>query len=247
VSAQLRHRWQRMSGALLVAGAAIGIVGNGLHPHTADPDAAATLQAIARNDAWVAIHLVIIVAILLVIGGLVGIAEQLKGTSGGPLARLGVTAAVVGGTVVTVSTAIDGFAMKALSVASLGAAAREPGPALDVSIAVKAVDFGIWSIGMLVFFGAAFACFGIAVAASGRFPAWFGWIAVVGAGGSTVAALLQIAANGEVQAAEAVFLASSVLLTLWTLALGLLILREDANATVADRPPFISTVAHNRP
>lgn len=64
---------------------------------------------------------------------------------------------------------------------------------------------------MLVFFGAAFACFGIAVSVSRLFPGWFGWVAVVGAGGSVVAALLQIAASGEVQAAETMFLASSVL------------------------------------
>ena len=42
---------QRMSGAPFVAGAIIGLLGNALHPHTADPDAAATVQAITQNGA----------------------------------------------------------------------------------------------------------------------------------------------------------------------------------------------------
>jgi hypothetical protein len=239
-------RWPQACGALFISGAVIGLVGNALHPHTADLDGAATVQAIAGNGAWVAIHLAIIVAILLVIGGLVGLAEQMEGTSVEPLARLGLAAALLGGAVVTVSSAIDGFGMKALAVASAYAAAPDAALALRISIAVKEVDFGIWSIGMLAFFGVAFACFGGAVAGSRRYPGWFGWIAVVGAGGSAVAALLQIAANGEVQAAETIFFASSLLLTLWTLALGILMWREQADA-IADSLSLAPTVAHLGP
>ena len=226
---------QRMSGAMLVAGAVIGLVGNALHPHSAEPDAAMTVQAIAQNGAWVAMHLAIIVAILLIIGGLVGLAELLEDTRGGSLARLGLAGALLGGAIVTVSTAIDGFGMKALALSVAAAPAAESATALQIAIAVKETDFGIWSIGMLVFFGATFACFGGAVTASRRLPDGFGWIAVVGAGGSAVAAVLQIAASGEVQAAETTFLASSLLLTLWTLALGVWMWRGQA-APLAGAP-----------
>lgn len=236
---------QRMSGALFVAGAIIGLLGNALHPHTADPDAAATVQAIAQNGAWIAIHLAIIVAILLIIGGLVGLAELLKGTAGRRLSELGLAAALLGGAIVTTSTAIDGFAMKALSVSSTGASSAESVTALRIAIAVKETDFGIWSIGMLVFFGATFACFGGAVIASRRFPGWLGWMAVVGAGGSAVAAVLQIAANGGLQAAETIFLVSSLLLTLWTLALGVLMWRGSANAVAGD-PSLAPAVARGK-
>jgi Domain of unknown function (DUF4386) len=224
--------WHRLFGALFISGAIIGLVGNGLHPHTADLDGAATVHAIAGNDAWVAIHLAIIVAILLVIGGLVGLAEEMTGTPGEPLARLGLAAALLGGAVVTVSSAIDGFVMKALSVASISATGTDGALALPISVAVKDVDFGIWSIGMLAFFGVAFACFGGAVVASRRYSGWFGWIAIVGAAGSAVAASLQIAAGGEVQPAEILFFASSLLLTLWSLALGILMWRSYSDATI---------------
>jgi len=226
---------QRMSGALFVAGAVIGLVGNALHPHSADPDAAATIQTIAQNGAWVALHLAIIVAILLIIGGLVGLAELLKDTPGGALARLGLAAALLGGAMVTVSTAIDGFAIKALALSLAAAPAAESATALRIAVAVKETDFGIWSIGMLVFFGATFACFGGAVTASRRFPGWFGYVAVVGAGGSAVAAVLQIAANREVQTAETIFLGASLLLTLWALALGVWMWRGHGDLPVRVR------------
>ena len=231
---------QRISGALLIAGAVVGAVGNALHPHTADPDAAAALQAIAQNGAWVAIHLAIIVAILLIIGGLVGLAEDLRGSSAEPLARLGLAAALLGGAIVTVSTALDGFGRKALAVALAEAPAPEAATALRIAIAANDAQFGLWSIAMLVFFGVTFACFGGAIIASRRFPGWFGWIALVGAGGSAIAALLQIAANGEVQAAETIFLASSIMLTVWTLAVGVRLWRGPA-LDVAGEPSLAPT------
>ena len=221
---------RRMTGALFIAGALIGLVGNALHPHTTDPDAAAIVRAISQNGAWVWIHLAIIMAILLIIGGLLGLAEQLNGTPAAPLARLGVAAALVGGAVVTISTAVDGFGMKALALSSTAAPAAEAVTAQRIAISVRHADFGIWSIGMLVFFGVAFACFGLAVRESRQFSSWFGWVAVVGAGGATVAALLQIAASEEVQAAESIFLVSSVLLTLWALAVGVQMWRRRTDA-----------------
>lgn len=213
----VRHK---ISGALLIAGAVIGTIGNALHPHTASPDPAATVLAIAQNGPWVAIHLGVIVAILLITGGLVGLADVLRGPAAEPVARLGLAAAMIGGTVVTVSTAIDGFGRKALAVAVADAPTAEAATALRIAIAVNDAQFGLWSIGMLVFFGATFACFGGAILASRQFPAWFGWVALVGAAGSAIAALLQLAANGQVQAAETTFLVSSIVLTIWTFAVG---------------------------
>ncbi len=40
----------RLTAGLFLAGAAIGLVGNGLHPHTADTDPASAIDAIAGSD-----------------------------------------------------------------------------------------------------------------------------------------------------------------------------------------------------
>ena len=225
--------WARMSGSLLIAGAVIGLVGNALHPHTAELDAAAAVQAIAGNGAWVAIHVAIIIAILLIVGGLVGFADEMSGTSGEALARLGLAAALLGGAVVTVSLAIDGFGLRTLAVASLSANAADAALALRIWDAANRIDFGVWSMGMLTFFGLSFGCFGGAVIVSRRFPLWFGVVAVVGAAGSALAAFLQIGAGDEVQAAETVFLASSLILTLWVMAAGVLMWRAGPLADVS--------------
>jgi hypothetical protein len=217
-----------------MAGAVIGAVGNALHPHVA-VSMTAKLQAIAGNEAWVAIHLTILVAILLVIGGLVGLARLLEDGPGGPLARLGIAAALVGGTLATVSTSIDGFALKPLALNWAGASTSDAPAVLGLAGVAQVVGFAIWSMAILVLFGAAFACFGAALIRSGQFSVWLGWIAVASGVGSAMAALLQIANTGEVQTAETLFFASSLLATLWAFAAGVLLWR-DRRAT--DRAPY---------
>ena len=215
----------RLTAVLLMAGAVIGAIGNALHPHVA-VSMTAKLQAIAGNEAWVAVHLTILVAILLVIGGLVGLARLLDDGPGGPLARLGIAAALLGGGLATVSTSIDGFALKPLALAWAGASTSDAAGLLGLAGAVQVVGFAIWSMAILVLFGGAFTCFGAALVQSGRFPVWLGWIAVASGVGSAIAALLQIANTGEVQTAETLFFASSLLATLWAFAVGVLVWRD---------------------
>src|SRR5688572_12536234 len=85
----------RISAALVVAGAAIGLVANPLHPHAAESDVEATARAIAQSGMWVGIHLAIIVAVLLLVGGLVGLAHLLEDGPAAPVARLGSAAALL--------------------------------------------------------------------------------------------------------------------------------------------------------
>ena len=224
-SQSVQRSSQRLTAVLLMAGAVIGAIGNALHPHVA-VSMTSKLQAIAGNEAWVAIHLTILVAILLVIGGLVGLARLLDDGRGGPLARLGIAAALLGGGLATVSTSIDGFAMKPLALNWAVASTSDAAAVLGLAGAVQVVGFAIWSMAILVLFGGAFACFGAAFVISGRFPAWLGWMAIASSVGSAVAALLQIANTGEVQAAETLFFASSLLVTLWAFAVGVLVWRD---------------------
>lgn len=226
----------RLFGILLMVGAVIGMVGNSLHPHAAEADAAAATLAIARNDAWVLIHLAIIAAILLATGGLLGLSQFLHGGAAEAPARLGFAAAAVGAAVVTVSTSIDGFANKALALAWANAPTAETDAFFRVLVGVKDVDFAIWSAGMLIFFGLTFLGFGAALADGRYFPAWFGWAAIVSGVGSTAAALIQIANVGEVQLAETLFFASSMLATLWLFAAGVLLWRAAQPTTPAEIP-----------
>ena len=220
---------RRITATLLIAGAVLGLIGNGLHPHVVATDAAAALRAIADSGSWVWIHVAIIVAVLLVAGGLVGFAQEMVDGAAAPVARLGIAAVLIGGALVFVSTSIDGFGRKALALNWMAAPAPQADAALQVGIGAKLVGDGVWTLGILIFFGAAFMCFGVAANLSRRFPMWVGWAAVLGGAGSVVAAFLRIASNADVQSADDVFLASSVLITLWALVLGIWVWR-DVNA-----------------
>lgn len=215
----------RLTAVLLMTGAVIGAIGNALHPHVA-VSMTAKLQAIAGNEAWVAVHMTILVAILLVIGGLVGLARLLDDGPGGPLARLGIAAALVGSTLATVSTSIDGFALKPLALNWASASTSDAAGVLGLAGAVQVVGFAVWSMAILILFGGAFACFGAALVRSGQFPVWLGVLAIASGAGSAVAALLQVANTGEVQTAETLFFASSLLATLWAFAVGVLMWRD---------------------
>ncbi len=212
----------RLTAGLFLAGAGVGLVGNALHPHAAAADVASVVEAIARNAPWVAIHLAIVVAILLLIGGMVGLVALYRSAPGRRYSELGLATALVGGAVVVTSLAIDGFAMKAIAVSWAAGPDAGSAQALGLAATVRAISFGIWSAGMFDFFGVGFICFGAAIVAGGPLPRWLGSVALAGGAGSITASIIQLAAGGEVQVAETLFLVSSMLLTMWAFALGFL-------------------------
>lgn len=212
-----------LSGFLLIAAAVIGMVGNALHPHSVDTDAAATLRGIAENGSWVWIHLAIVVAVLFLMGGLVGFAHDLEATPAGAAARLANAASLVGGTFVCVSTAIDGFGRKALAASWLASPSASADAALQSAIGTQLFGGALWTFGILIFFGFAFVAFGSAASMSGRYPAWFGWAAVAAGAISVAAAALRMVANGDDPASETLFLVSSVAITIWAFALGVML------------------------
>jgi hypothetical protein len=214
-----------ISAFLLIAAAAIGMVGNALHPHSVDTDVAATLRGIAESGTWVWIHLAIILAVLFLMGGLAGFAHDLEATAAGPVARAANVASLVGGVFVCVSTSIDGFGRKALATNWLASPSASADAALQSAIGTQLFGGALWTFGILIFFGLAFVAFGAAASLSGRHPAWFGWTAVAAGAVSIAAAGLRMVANGDEPASETLFLASSVAITIWAFVLGVMLWR----------------------
>ena len=75
------------------------MVGNLLHPATPIGDPEGVARTIAESETWVLVHLVIVVGLILMLGGLVAISRSIEGGLPGALARLGSVAAVAGVTV----------------------------------------------------------------------------------------------------------------------------------------------------
>jgi hypothetical protein len=100
-----------------IAGALLGMVGNLAHPTTpaASQDAQGLARTIADSGSWIPDHLVILLGLILMLGGLVAIAHSIRGGLPEALARLGSIAAAAGATVGLVLLSIDGVAAKHLA------------------------------------------------------------------------------------------------------------------------------------
>lgn len=168
----------RVASTLLLAGAALLLIGNTIHPVDVDASSTSRLElAVAGN--WMPIHLVIAAGVLAVVGGLVVLASAIEQPRSAAYARFGVVAAIVGGTaLVLVFGALDGYGQ-----AALGAAARETGEAdvgaiEAVALTLDIVDSGMTAIGILAFFGVALFSFGAALATGAIVRRWLGWVAI---------------------------------------------------------------------
>ena len=98
-----------------------------------------------------------------------------------------------------VGISIDGFAAKALAAAWAGAPAEEKADALRVYEAVGLGD---------------------------AYPGWLGWIADLAGAGATADGAAMFLGGGASETTELVFLGYSVVITLWTPAIGILMWRE---------------------
>ncbi len=149
-------------------------------------DTRANLQAIADSPLWMGVNLVGLAALLLFVGGLQALSRSITKEPGAALARLGFTAALLGGAFLSIPLVLEGsHTMKALAEAWAAAADKEV--PFAVAEAVQLVGWaggGIFDWGWVVFFGVAPILYGLAIALTDLYPRWLGWVAVVGGVGA---------------------------------------------------------------
>jgi hypothetical protein len=211
-----------------IAGALLGMAGNLAHPAapTASQDAQGLARAIADSGRWVPDHLVILLGLIGMLGGLVAIARSIEGELPGALARLGSIAAVAGATVGLVLLGIDGVAAKHLAQAWTTAPPTEQAAALHALLAEEAINFALGTLFYILFAGVTFVLLGLAVAWSQIYPRWLGWTAMVAGAGSVVVGLVQ-AQVGETNAVTRIpSIVFPTVITLWLVWMGVLLLRK---------------------
>jgi hypothetical protein len=245
----------RLGAGAGIAGALLGMAGNLAHPSTpapgADPDGLA--RTVAESGSWIPDHLVILVGLILMLGGLVAISRSITGGLPGALARLAYPAALAGVTVGLVLLAIDGVAAKHLAEA-WAAAPGDKAPALQALLAEEAINFALGTLFYILFAGVTFVLLGLAVAWSGAYPPWLGWTVVVAGVGSLLVGLVQ-AQVGETNAVTRIpGIVFPTVITLWLAWMGVLVLRRAAaleralprQAPVGLSPPAAPAV-HRQP
>src|SRR5918993_593336 len=153
----------RIGSAAGILGSLLAMVGNLLHPATPIGDPEGVARTIAQSENCVLIHLVIVVGLILMLGGLVAISRSIEGGLPGALAWLGSIAAVAGVTVGVVLVIVDGVAAKHLANA-WEAAPPEEAAALRVVLAEEAINFALAALFNILFAGVTFILLGLAVA-----------------------------------------------------------------------------------
>jgi hypothetical protein len=217
----------RIGGGSAVLGAILGLVGNLIHPATSGPGhPAATARVVAESDIWIPLHLALLVSFILMLGGLVAVHDSIPSGLPGALARYGLMAAVVGTAGGVVLLSLDGFAAKHLAESWASAPAELRPAALASFRAEDSIDFALLSPLNLVFAGFTFVLYGLAAAFSNVYPRWLGAVAVAGGVGGAVSGVVQAYIGEPSAITTALGIAAPTIITLWLVAMGILLLRR---------------------
>jgi hypothetical protein len=210
---------------------------------TSEPGTEAFLRAIVARPSWYwpTVHLGFIVGAFLWVWAFIALASSLTRGVSWVLGWLGVATMVVGAAVHVVDSSISGVGLTALAKAWQNAPASEQAGLLRVGDTLLYILNGTFPSVHNYFHGVPFILLGLAVVASGgRYPVWLGWVGVVGGLGAVVGGVLTFL--GVELGREQFFILFLQLVSLWTVAMGVLMWRRagqpatSAVAAVSVRP-----------
>jgi len=220
-----------------IVGSLLAMVGNILHPATPIGDPEGVAQTIAQSERWVLVHLVIVVGLILMLGGLVAISRSITGGVAGALAQLGYVAAVAGVTVGVILVIVDGVAAKHLAEVWEAAPPDQAAAALRVVVAEEAINFAIAALFNILFAGVTFILLGLAVAWGGEYPVWLGWVAAVAGIGSVPVGLVQAYTGESIGFTRIATIIFPTIITLWVVVMSALLWRKAGRRT--ERPSTV--------
>jgi hypothetical protein len=209
----------RLGALAAVVGGGLALVGNLLAPRWTDIDDVERYRKIADSGIWRLDGLILVVAIILVTAGAVAIAKSMEGGGADGLAGYGRLATVVGAPLALLDFGLTTSAIK--DQADVFAHA----PKQDVVGAFWATNsldhtltalFNTWSVLVL---GIAPLLLGAAALRTKRYPAWLGYVAVVGGLVCTATGLIGLMTDDQ-DPLVIPFAIGSVLVTIWGLGAG---------------------------
>lgn len=219
----------RIGSVAAVLGAVLGVIVNLLHPRY--PEIGQTepyLRAVAGSRLWVGDHIGILFAVLLLTGGLIALARSITVEPAAAWARLAQAATLVSFPLLGALVATDGPAAKKIAGSWAAAEGADKAMALRAGDVLAQISTGLFVIWVIVFFGVTFVLHGLAVARSGLYPGWLGWLAVLVGLGSAWVGLVQAYRGPSVLYFNVLFVVFSVAATVWVFVMGLLLWRRAA-------------------
>jgi hypothetical protein len=206
-------------GALAIAGFRLG------HGDLPAADAPAALRFIAAHPFYAGVHVGTIVGVLAWAGGIVALTGTITAGPAGVLGRLSAASVLVGAAVFIVDFSIDGVAGQDLATTwATAAPADRPGLELAARTAFTILR-GTSLTSILILWGIPLLLLGRALLLE-AYPAWLGWTGLT-VGAATILAALALLLREDLFPGVLLYgLLVSVLMPLWSVALGLAMWRR---------------------
>ncbi len=221
----------RIGSVAAMLGALLAGAGNLLHPTTPRDDEVGVARVIAESEHWTLVHVIIVLGIVLMLGGLLGVRHSITGSGfSDALTRLGMYAATIGTTVGLILVVLDGVAAKQLADQWFDASELSQPIALGLVSANETINFALAGLFNLAFAGITFVFFGLAVARSDSYPQWLGWVAVVAGVGSIGAGLVQAFTGKPTMVSLILTIIGPTVIAVWLLVMGVLLWRRSRDA-----------------
>jgi len=210
----------RVGAVAAVTGAVTLFVATLLHPMSADPnDPPAAFAEYAADSLWVATHLGQFLGVAMLGVALVALAGTMESGSPSAWARIGVVGTAASIAMAAALQAVDGVALKVMVNRWMQASAETRARVFDAAFAVRQIEIGMASL-LSILFGLTVSVFGISMLTGRRFPAWLGWIGLLG-GLATASAGVAQAYTGFSALAMTLSMPAGSVLLVWAIVVGL--------------------------
>ena len=168
-----------LAGGLVLGGFLLTIVATLFHPAGHEDDHRAIFAKYADSDAWVTIHLVQFIGVLIALAGLLVLYRTLQVRGEVPrLARFAAGTTIATAAAWAILQAVDGVALKQAVDAWADASGTRKAIRFADAETVRWIEWGVQSY-FRVLLGLTFVLFGVAIVATRVVAGWLGWVAVI--------------------------------------------------------------------
>jgi len=209
----------RIGAVAAMSGAVTLFVATLLHPMSADPnDPPAAFVEYSADRLWAASHLGQFLGVAALGVALVALAATMEAGTPSAWGRIGVVGTAASVATAAALQAVDGVALKVMVNRWMQASGEARARAFEGAFAVRQIEVGMASL-LSVLFGLTVSAFGISMLLSRRFPAWLGWVGLLGGLGTLAAGIAQ-AYTGFSALAMILSMPAGCVLLLWAIVVG---------------------------
>lgn len=224
-----------------IAGSILQVAAGTMSTSFTSGDGATVLSGLSEQPVWLAplIYLAFITGALGWVASLVALSATLTDGASWALGRLAVATVIVGVTLHAVDGVLHGPAMANLArawAASGTDATAQAALAQNADLMLRILE-GSWGAVVTFFHGVPFVLAGWAMLVSQRYPAWLGWVGLIGGAGSVIIGTLIFLMIDTGLNLPGLAVPFAVILSVYMLIVGVLLLNQAGNASTrtADR------------